>query len=68
MVIPLLANQDLTPVELLVLSVLLLSTRPVTESECRKKLPELVISGFRENQLRKKLQEYGLSTKGNKKV
>ena len=42
--------------------------RPIREGESRKKLPNLVISGLSDKQLRKKLKEYGLSSKGDKKV
>ena len=42
--------------------------RPSGIKERRMKLPDLIVSGLSEKQLRCKLKEHGLSAKGDKKV
>ena len=47
---------------------LALNCRPNDTKERRKKLPDLIVSGLSEKQLRCKLKDHGLSWKGDKKV
>ena len=42
--------------------------RPSGVKERRMKLPDLIVSGLSEKQLRCKLKDHGLSSKGDKKV
>ena len=42
--------------------------RPTDVKKRRKKLPDLIVSGLSEKQLRCKLKDNGLSSKGDKKV